>query len=135
MDLLTVFEQQKFNFLYSVFIVVINISLVLLLIQDYSFIGVAWARTIATVLGAIFIKLIYIKLKHDFQFINLKLIIWSFISILFIYLISTFNLLIYFATVPLIMIVITITVKVFNYEETIIILKLLRLEKYSKYFS
>lgn len=134
LDLLTAHSKQKLNFVYSLILVLSNTILNLILIPDYSFVGVGFAKIIAGFLGFIFLT--WTLLKHDFSlsFINVKFILWIIITSVLVYLFSFLPLLLYLISASIIILITIILFKFFEKEEWEVIFRLLNKEKWGKYF-
>lgn len=125
LDLFTAYNIQKWNFVYSVLIVLVNIILDVIVIPVYSFNGVGFAKLIASMIGFIFI--IYISKKHNItlHFVNKEfypIIIGGTFAFL---LLSKLPLLIYLIIGTIILILLLLVFKIFTKKETEMLLLIL----------
>lgn len=117
-DLLIAFQIQKYNFYYSLVLVTINISLALLLVGDYSNIGVGFAKLLASFSGAIFMYLIIKKYQFFKIRINYRILLWSIIlGVLFYFIFRHLSFLVYMILTPFIITIFTIVIGFFNKKE------------------
>jgi PST family polysaccharide transporter len=125
LDLLTAFGKQKFHFLYELIIVTIDIVLVLLSVSDFSYIGVAAAKSIAIIIGSIFLILIYNKFKLRLKYMDWSIILWAVVIFLICVLTSSLPLIIYITISVIAVVIIGKITKLFKENEISIIKKLL----------
>jgi len=124
LDLLTAFGKQKFNFLYALIIVIVDIILVLLFVSDFSYLGVAAAKSFAIIIGSIFLILTYNKFKLRLKYMDWSIILWSVAIVLICVLISSLPLFIYITISTIAIVVIGKITGLFNENEISIIKQL-----------
>jgi len=124
LDLLTVFNRQKINFIYSIFIVTIDLTLIWILIDDYSYMGVALAKSISILLGSIMLLGFYTKYKVRIKYFNWSLMLWALILLILIFAVSNFPIGIYIILSTVILAGVTFILKIFKSEELLIIKKI-----------
>ncbi|MAT58419.1 MAG: hypothetical protein CMF23_10655 [Ignavibacteriae bacterium] len=125
LDLLTAHDKQRNNFLYATILVISNITLAIFFIPAYNHNGAAVAKLITTFAGFIFLSFIMKKNNIEFNFINIRVIFWSLISILILYGISFWGLFIYTILAPIVILAITILIGFFNKTEINFIKKII----------
>lgn len=133
LDLLTAHSKQKLNFIYSLVLVVSNTLLNLILIPQYSYTGVGFAKIAAGFLGFVFLTWALLKNNFKLSFVNLKLLSWVVVTTIIIYRLSFLSLVLYLVTSCIVIIVPLIILNYFEKEEWEVILRLLNKEKWNKY--
>jgi len=117
LDLLTISKKQIFNLFYALIIVLIDLSLIIVLISKYSFVGVAVAKLISIIIGGLFLFFIFRKhIKSNLR-IDFRVIIWSILIMGIQNFISDFPLPIYLIISLLNVGLITFLVKFFDIQE------------------
>ena len=126
-NLLTIKNKQKYNLIFSFLLLGSNLIAIILLLGPYSFVGTAIAKLIATVFGGIFLLYLNIKFKIQFNFFNLKIILWIITIIFSAFILSNFYFITYYILVVFSVILITILIPIFTKEEKKIFLKLINI--------
>ncbi|MBM4170601.1 MAG: hypothetical protein FJ214_01875 [Ignavibacteria bacterium] len=134
LDLLTAHSRQKLNLIYSLILVSFNTILNLLLIPDYSFNGVGFAKVIAGFLGFTFMAFSLIRHEFSLSFINLKFLIWIILVTVSLYIFSFLPFSAYLVLSALVILVLLKFIHFFGEEEKEIILKLLNGDRWGKFF-
>lgn len=117
LNLLTVYNKQKYNFFGTLLIVVVQIILVVMLTPIYSYSGVAVARVAAGAAGTIFFIFILRGIGIQFNFFSVRVFKWLFPLVIGVLLLSFIP---FYAYLPLTLIlttVLTIKIKYFSPEE------------------
>ena len=131
LDLLTVYQKQKWNFLYASLVFIINLGIDIILIPSYSFNGVGIAKLIAAIIGMIFLYIIVNKIGITTFNFNRPNILWWLICVLIMsYVFSLLPLVIYVLFSIVIIFILTYYIKFFNTEELILIFKFINKEKW-----
>ena len=134
LDLLTANNLQTRNFIYAVIIVIINISLDIILIPDYSFTGASIAKLVSSIIGTIFLVFVLRRAQIKFNFIRLPLLVFICALIIVFYLITAMPLYLYLIIgIPIIAFSIFLF-RLFNIEEIKLILAFLNKEEWIKIF-
>ena len=129
-DIVTAYNKQIFNFIYALFVVGVDLFFIFMLLPSYSFLGVAVAKFLASILGSIYIQYILLKLKVKPGFMNLKVIGWSCAMAISLYLISSLPLFIYLLSSIIIMFVLIKLIKYFDDEEIMQIFRIIKKEEW-----
>lgn len=135
LDLLTAHSKQIINLIYSLLLVFSNTLFNILLIPEYSYAGVGFAKVIAGFIGFAFLFWALNKSGFNLLFIKTRFFLWTLIVAFIVYLLSFLPLVLY-----LLLSVITIffSLKLFRYfenEEWNLLFRLINREKWSSYFS
>lgn len=134
LDLLTAHNKQLMNFIYSLILIVSNILVNIILIPEYSYAGVGFAKVVAGFLGFVFMSYALVKEKFSLSFVSPKFFAFVILTSLSVYLVSSLPLIIYLlASIVLIMILI-FTTSYFHSDEWEIIFRLINREKWGKRF-
>lgn len=134
LDLLTAHSRQIINLIYSLLLVLSNTLMNVLLIPEYSYAGVGFAKVIAGFVGFAFLFWALNKSGFNLLFIKTKFFLWTIIVSSVVYLLSMLPLIIYLL---LSVIIIFFSLKLFRYfenEEWDLIFRLINREKWSSYF-
>lgn len=124
--------RQKFNFLYGLILVVINLIICFLLIPHYSFIGAAVAKLAASFASFIFVLVVLKKLGFLPSIGRYRVLLWSLIIGLVFYAVSIFPLPFYLILTPFIIVILTAVIKLFSRDEMNILFKLINSEKFGQ---
>ncbi|MDP3149545.1 MAG: oligosaccharide flippase family protein [Ignavibacteria bacterium] len=132
-DLLTITNCQKFNFIYALIIVAANILLLFLLTPLFSFIGASWAKFFSLLAGSIFFLVVLGYQKIIVLHFNfLRTLLLTCLLGTSAYLLAFLPLVIYFLISCIIIILFTWGTKFFTGEELTQMFKLLNKEKWAK---
>jgi O-antigen/teichoic acid export membrane protein len=128
LDLCTAHNKQYINFIYAVIIFIVNLSILIFTVEQFSFSGAALAKLISLIVGWIFMNLILNK--HNIFKIRLswKIIIWTTILVTSSYLVSSISFILFIVTILLTFFAGNVFFGIYNENEIIIILKFLRKE-------
>ncbi len=133
-ELLTIYNKQKYCFIYSLVIVLLNLVFIILFIKPLSFNGVAYAKLLAAFGGVIFLLLIHSKYKIRFKYINFKILLWGIALLLTLFILSFLPLFVYLLLSILSVIVLIYKIRIFANEELEIIFKIIGKEElFSKF--
>lgn len=124
-NLFLAYHKQSLIFKYAVVILVINILLNLILIPQTSFIGASVAKMVAALLGSVYIMAMHFKLKKKLYFLNVRILVWSTIILIFCFLSSNLPLVPYFIISPLLIFSSMIFIQYFTKDEVVLFFKLI----------
>ena len=130
-EILTVFNMQKFNFYYSLIIVFFDLLLFGILFENYTFVGVAIARASATIIGAIFLKYILRRLDKNIKVINLKFMLFGIILISAGALFSQLNLIVFIFLTILLFPILIVKMDLFEEYEMELLLNIFKIKNIS----
>ncbi len=122
-------NNQKYNFIYSLIQVIVNLFLCFLLIPSYSYFGAAIAKLAASFLSFVFVLISLYKLNFELSLGKSKLILWIVLLSIILYIISILPIYFYLALSVLIIILVTIVTKYYEDKELLIFFKLIKKEK------
>jgi O-antigen/teichoic acid export membrane protein len=125
-------NKQFYNFVYAAIQVVVNIGFNLILIPQYSFLGAALAKLIASFASFVFIVFILIKFGYKPSIGRYKILAWSILLCAGLYVLSYLPALPYLFLSPVLIVIITFTVRLFGKDELIIFFRLLNREEQGK---
>lgn len=129
-DILTAYNSQRWNFIYAVLIVFVNLLLDLILLPEYNYIGAGISKLVSSFLGALLIAYILKTRKVNFFTINIKTLLWMLSTIGLMYLLSFFGLYLYILFV-IILIFITLRYHLFfSFNEVLYFKKIFRLQNW-----
>jgi polysaccharide transporter, PST family len=126
-DYFTAYKWQKWNFIYAVVIVIINFTITILLIRDYSFLAPSIAKIFSGFTGlllmTIIVKKVGLKIHVDLR----KIFLWFLVSAVSLYVLSLNNIIVYLLVSPVVFAVITLIIRFFSKEELRNLLSLFRI--------
>ena len=125
-------NKQFYNFVYAAIQVIVNIAFNFILIPQYSFLGAALAKLIASFASFVFIVIILIKFGYKPSVGRYKVLAWSVLLCGGLYLLSFFPVIPYLLLSPALIAVITFAVRLFGKDELIIFFRLLNREEQGK---
>jgi O-antigen/teichoic acid export membrane protein len=128
MEILIAHNRQKYNFYYSLVLVLSNLILNFLLIPKFSYIGASVAKLTACFIGFLFLVWMLNKIKIDFGMDKIKMIIWGLFNTSFIYIFSFLPLFPFLFVASIIIIIVTYFSGYFDEDEMVLIFKLLHKE-------
>jgi len=134
LNLLTVYNKQKYNFFATLLIVVVQIVLVVLLTPIYSYSGVAVARVAAGAAGTIFFIFILRGIGIQFNFFSIRVTKWLFPLVIGVVALSFIPFYAYLPLAFLLTVVLTIKVKYFSPEEIGLILRAINYDSWKSKF-
>jgi len=134
LDLLTAHNKQLMNFIYSLILIISNILLNILLIPEYSYAGVGFAKVVAGFLGFIFMTYALKKENFSLSFMKPGFFAFVILSSLSVYLASELPFIFYLIVSFLLLIILLFTTNYFLKDEWDIILRLINWEKWKIYF-
>ncbi len=131
-DLFTAYNKQKFNFIYGIVIVLIDLIISIILIPKFSYNGVGIAKLISTFIGAFFFYIVGNRVNINMKFINIKILLWCILSAS-VLLILSYLPLIYYLLLSLILIIpLTVKIRFFNNQEVVLLFKTFNKEKWGE---
>ncbi len=130
LNLLTAYEQQKYNFYFSILIVIVNFALIAIFIGQYSFTGTAMAKLGASLLGSIFLVIIYRRVKISYNFFSLRVFIWCLLNGAIILAISYLPLYLYLFLIIISILLVTWKIGFYTNDEIKLLLRLMNKEKW-----
>ncbi|MGE5409581.1 MAG: flippase [Clostridiales bacterium] len=128
MDLLTVYNKQKYNFQYSLLLILINLAANILLIPKFSYVGASVSRLLSCIIGFVFLIEMIKKSGIDFRFDALRLLWWSIAILISIVAASYLPLFIYLPVAAIMIIAVSLLLKYFDENEILLIFKLIHKE-------
>lgn len=130
LDLFTAFNRQAYILFYGCLIVITNVSLLLLLLPQNSFIGVGIAKLISVIVGFLFLSISAYRLKMGFEFVNINILGWIILATASLYMANSLPLFLYLIVSLVIILLCTISIKYFSNDEIILLFKLFNKEKW-----
>jgi O-antigen/teichoic acid export membrane protein len=134
LNLLTVYNKQKYNFFATLLIVVVQIILVILLTPIYSASGVAIARVAAGAAGTIFFIFILREIGIEFNFFSIRVVKWLLPLVAGVLLLSLIPLYAYLPLTFFLTLILTIKVKYFSDEEVNLLLRAINYDSWKSKF-
>ena len=134
LNLLTVYNKQKFNFFATLLIVVVQVALVVVLTPIYSYTGVAVARVMAGAAGTIFFIFILRGIGIQFNFFSIRVAKWL---IPFVVGAIALSFLPFYAYLPLaflLTLILTIKLNYFSPEEINLLLRAINFDSWKSKF-
>ncbi len=125
LNLLTAFNLQKYNFFFTLILVVINFALIFLLVSDFSYVGTAIAKLGAGFAGSLFFVLILNKSQIHYKFYSLRIFLWSVLTLLIIFILSYLPIYIYVFLALVTVAYLTLKIKFYTMEELDTILNII----------
>jgi len=117
LDLLTINRKQIFNLFYAIIIVVVDLIVIIILISNFGYTGVAIAKFVAIIGGGIFLITVFKKSGGRSLSIDFRVLIWSLVIFGIQYLISGLPLSLYIAVTFLNIAINTFILRFFNNKE------------------
>ncbi len=134
LNLLTVYNKQKYNFFGTLLIVIIQILLVAILTPLYSYTGVAVARVVAGAVGSIFFILILRGIGIEFNFFSRRVTKWIVPLVAGIVVLSFIPFYLYLPLALILTLILTIKLKYFSPEEINLLLRATNFESWKRKF-
>lgn len=131
LDFFTADGKQETNFMFSILIVSVLITILLPVIPRYSYNGAAFAKLLVSVIGTIFIIINLKKLNIRPQFINHNIIGWLIINLFSCYFLSYLPFILYLIIAPFALIISAVLLKCFSESELRTILEKINKEKWA----
>ena len=122
-------NKQFYNFIFGAIQVVVNIGANILLIPQYSFLGAALAKLLASFASFVFIVYILNKCGYRPSIGRYSVIAWSLLLCVGLYVLSFLPVMPYLLISPFLIIFITFGIRLFNEDELIIFFRLLNREE------
>jgi O-antigen/teichoic acid export membrane protein len=122
-------NNQKYNFIYSLIQVVVNIGLCFLLIPDYSYFGAAIAKLIASFISFAFILYSLSKLNFKLSIGRYRVLTWSIVVSIFLWLAAELPLYVYLILAVIIVSASTLLIGFFSEKELMIFFRLIKKEQ------
>lgn len=116
-NILTAYNLQKYNFYFTLILVASNFIIIILLISNYSFIGVSVAKLSASILGTLFLMIVLKKTAIKFNFFSREVISWIFWMAILVIILSFLPLYLYLLLSLLLIPIITLKTHYFSFEE------------------
>jgi O-antigen/teichoic acid export membrane protein len=122
-------NKQFYNFIFGTIQVVVNVGANFLLIPQYSFLGAALAKLLASFASFLFIVYILNKFGYRPSIGRYKVLVWSLLLCVGLYVLSLLPVIPYLLITPFLLVIITFGVRLFNEDELIIFFRLLNREE------
>ncbi len=130
-DILIAYNSQKWNFLYAVIIVLLNLLLDLILLPKMNFVGAGISKLIASFLGAAIIAVALRSKDVNFYIISFKNLVWMISILIAFYLLSFLPLYLYILSV-LISFFVTLRYHLFfKWDEILFFARIFNLKEWS----
>ena len=134
LNLLTVYNKQKYNFFATLLIVAVQILLVVILTPIYSYSGVAVARVAAGAAGTIFFIFILRGIGIQFNFFSIRVTKWLFPLVIGVVALSFIPFYAYLPLALVLTVVLTVKVKYFSPDEIGLILRAINYDSWKSKF-
>ncbi len=134
LNLLTVYNKQKYNFFGTLLIVVVQVVLVVILTKIYSYTGVAVARVAAGAAGTIFFIFILRGIGIEFNFFSIRVTKWLFPLVIGVVALSFIPFYAYLPLALILTVLLTLKVKYFSPEEIGLILRAINYDSWKSKF-
>lgn len=134
LNLLTVYNKQKYNFFGTLLIVLFQVASVIILTPLYSYSGVAVARVAAGAAGTIFFIFILKEIGIQFNFFSMRVAKWLIPFIAGSVLLSFLPFYVYLPMAVLLTMTLTIKLKYFSDEEVNLLLRAINYESWKSKF-
>ncbi|MCU0415488.1 MAG: oligosaccharide flippase family protein, partial [Ignavibacteriaceae bacterium] len=134
LNLLTVYNKQKYNFFGTLLIVIVQIILVVILTPIYSYSGVAVARVAAGAAGTIFFIFILKGIGIQFNFFSMRVAKWLFPLVIGVVALSFIPFYAYLPLTLILTVILTIKVKYFSPEEINLLLRAINYDSWKSKF-
>ncbi|MBK9098360.1 MAG: flippase [bacterium] len=134
LNLLTVYNKQKYNFFATMLIVAVQILLVIILTPIYSYSGVAIARVAAGAAGTIFFIFILRGIGIEFNFFSIRVVKWLVPLVTGVLLLSLVPFYAYLPLTLILTLILTIKIKYFSDEEVNLLLRAINYDSWKSKF-
>lgn len=134
LNLLTVYNKQKYNFFGTLLTVVVQIILVVILTPLYSYSGVAVARVAAGAVGTIFFIFILREIGIQFNFFSIRVAKWLFPLVVGVVALSFVSFYAYLPLALILTVALTIKIKYFSPEEIGLLLRAINYDSWKSKF-
>jgi O-antigen/teichoic acid export membrane protein len=125
-------NKQFYNFIYAAIQVVVNVGLNFILIPQYSFLGAAIAKLVASFASFVFIIFILNKFGYKPSIGRYKVLVWSILLCAGLYGLAFLPIIPYLVLSPFVILIITLGIRLFGKDELIIFFRLLNREELGK---
>lgn len=122
-------NNQKYNFIYSLIQVVVNVGLCFLLIPDYSYFGAAIAKLIASFISFAFILYSLSRLNFKLSIGRYRVLTWSIVVSIFLWLAAELPLYVYLILAAIIVSASNLFIGFFSEKELMIFFRLIKKEQ------
>lgn len=123
-------NKQKLNLYYSSILIISHVIVALILIPSYSYNGIAYAKIISGLIGALFTSYFLFKVHGKVFFLNIKYFLFIVLMIFGFYLISPTQLWLYIILSVLVFVSSLFLSNFFSDEEIVYFVKILKKEQY-----
>ncbi len=123
LDLLTAYDKQFWNFIYSVFLVLFNFIFAVFLVPIYGFNGAALAKLIASIMSFGYLIFILNQNQIKYNFLDFRVVVWVLVLLVSTALIRFLDFYSYSLLFFIIVIVVTILTHYFGNKEIDLALK------------
>lgn len=134
LNLLTVYNKQKYNFFATLLIVAVQILLVIILTPIYSYSGVAIARVAAGAAGTIFFIFVLRGIGIEFNFFSIRVVKWLVPLVTGVLLLSLIPFYAYLPLTLILTLILTIKIKYFSDEEVNLLLRAINYDSWKSKF-
>ncbi len=133
-NVLTIYKNQNSNFTFSIITVSVNLFILGFVIVKYGAIGASVAKLIASGIGFSYLVYKLVKLDMFINFINKNSVLWSFLILIFLFIVKELNLFVFILFVSTTAISLLFFTKYFDKDEILILFKLLNEPKWFPQF-
>lgn len=134
LNLLTVYNKQKYNFFATLLIVIVQVLLVVVFTPIYSYTGVAFARVAAGAAGTIFFIFILKGIGIQFNFFSIRVAKWLIPFVIGAIALSFLPFYAYLPLAFLLTLILTIRLNYFSPEEINLLLRAINYESWKSKF-
>jgi len=134
LNLLTVYNKQKYNFFATLLIVVVQVVLVVILTPIYSYTGVAIARVAAGAAGTVFFIFVLRGIGIQFNFFSIRVIKWLIPFLIGVVTLSFIPLYVYLPLALFLTVILTVKLKYFSEEEVNLLLRAINYDSWKSKF-
>jgi O-antigen/teichoic acid export membrane protein len=134
LNLLTVYNKQKYNFFATLLIVIVQVVLVVVLTPVYSYTGVAVARVAAGAAGTIFFIFVLRGIGIQFNFFSIRVARWLLPFLFGVLILSFIPFYIYLPLALLLTVILTFKLKYFSEEEVNLLLRAINYDSWKSKF-
>ncbi len=124
-NILTIYDQQKKNFNYSLLLVVANLIIMFFVLISLRSTGAAFAKLFASLVGYLYLLYVIRKLNLYTNAVSFNTLIWSILIVSTSYILKDFNLIVFVLLFPILSIIFTFFTKYFTKDEVLAIKKLM----------
>lgn len=135
-NLLVAYDKQVGMYVFSIVTLAINLILNFVLIEQYSYLGVAYSKFISIAIGFIITSFIIYKIDNTIYLFEKEILFFSVMLIALIYIISSvLSLILYLIVAGILLVLVVLLTRFFKSNEIKLLLKIINKENWYKNFS